>query len=110
MRRTTIALFSLLLAVLILLPRSLAAETPAHPAKPAVAAQFAKLPLSFEPNVGQTDPRVTFLSHGSGYTLALSPTAATLVLTHATPPAGPPKFQAPSKPLDSKSLVPKATT
>jgi len=28
-----------------------------------------KLPLSFEPNRGQTDPRVQFLSRGPGYTV-----------------------------------------
>ena len=30
---------------------------------------LAKLPLSFEPNRGQTDPRVQFLSRGPGYTV-----------------------------------------
>ena len=32
-------------------------------------ASMAKLPLSFEPNRGQTDPRVQFLSRGPGYTV-----------------------------------------
>lgn len=30
---------------------------------------YGKLPLSFEANAGQTDPRVKFLSRGSGYSL-----------------------------------------
>src|SRR5712664_1722876 len=30
---------------------------------------YGKLPLSFEPNQGQTDARVRFLSRASGYTL-----------------------------------------
>jgi hypothetical protein len=32
-------------------------------------ASMGKLPLSFEPNRGQTDPRVQFLSRGPGYTV-----------------------------------------
>jgi hypothetical protein len=90
-------------------PARVAAET-RHRATSAAAPRFAKLPLSFEPNQGQADPRVKYLAHGPGYTLALSPAEATLVLTHATPPAGPPKFQAPSKRLDLKSIATKATT
>ena len=34
-----------------------------------VKASLGKLPLSFEPNRGQTDPRVQFLSRGPGYTV-----------------------------------------
>ena len=41
-----------------------------------MADRYAKLPLAFEPNVGQTDARVKFLAHGSGYTLFLTDTAA----------------------------------
>ena len=39
----------------------------------------AKLPLSFEANLGQTDSRVRFLSRGPGYTLFLTPNEAVLV-------------------------------
>lgn len=39
-----------------------------------------RLPLAFEPNVGQADPSAGFVSHGAGYTLALSPTRAVLGL------------------------------
>jgi len=39
-----------------------------------------KIPLGFEPNRGQTDPRVAFLARGAGYTLFLSPNAATFAL------------------------------
>src|SRR5205085_407570 len=38
------------------------------------------LPLSFEANTGQTDPRVTFLARGQGYTVFLTPTEAVLAL------------------------------
>jgi hypothetical protein len=63
-----------------------AAQTPGHrqPANlhvPHVDADFGKLPLSFEPNRGQTDPTVQFLARGSQYTVLLQPTAATLVLS-----------------------------
>jgi hypothetical protein len=40
-----------------------------HFTKARVAATYGKLPLTFEPNQGQTDTRVKFLSRGSGYTL-----------------------------------------
>ena len=38
--------------------------------KPAVS--YAKLPLSFEANQGQTDARVKFVSRGPGYTMFLT--------------------------------------
>src|SRR5205085_7497707 len=41
---------------------------------------YGKLPLGFETNEGQTDPEVKFLSRGSGYTIFLTPTGATLRL------------------------------
>jgi hypothetical protein len=47
-------------------------------AKPVVS--YARLPLSFEPNQGQTDARVKFLSHGPGYTLFLTGDEAVLEL------------------------------
>jgi hypothetical protein len=48
-----------------------------------VQAVYAKLPLSFEPNRGQTDARVKFLARGSGYVLFL--TSREAVLTFAPP-------------------------
>jgi len=45
-----------------------------------VSEAYGKLPMSFEPNRGQTDGRVKFLSRGSDYTLLLTPTEATLAL------------------------------
>ncbi len=46
----------------------------------AVFASAQKLPLSFEPNQGQTDARVQFVSRGAGYTIFLSPASATFAL------------------------------
>jgi hypothetical protein len=43
---------------------------------------YGNLPLSFEENVGQTDSRVHFLSHGSGYELLLTPQELVLSLRH----------------------------
>src|SRR5271169_6282703 len=40
---------------------------------------------AFEPNWGQTDPEVKFLSRGRGYTLFLANAEATLVVHHARP-------------------------
>jgi hypothetical protein len=45
-----------------------------------VADAYGKLPLSFEVNKGQTDPRVKFLSRGRGYSLFLTGNEAVLSL------------------------------
>ena len=42
---------------------------------------FVNLPLSFEANQGQADPRVRFVSRGNGYSLFLTDSAAVLTLT-----------------------------
>jgi hypothetical protein len=52
---------------------------------PAVSANFGKLPLSFEANQGQADPAVKFLSHGNGYSLLLTDSAAVLELSKPDP-------------------------
>src|SRR6476646_5316710 len=39
-----------------------------------------QLPLRFEPNQGQTDPRVNFLARGAGYGLFLTPEQAVVTL------------------------------
>jgi hypothetical protein len=41
---------------------------------------YGALPLSFEPNEGQTDPSVQFISHGAGYTVFLTANEAVLSL------------------------------
>jgi hypothetical protein len=46
-------------------------------------ANYGKLPLSFEENRGQTDARVRFLSHGSGYSILLAPSEVVLNLQSA---------------------------
>jgi hypothetical protein len=47
------------------------------------------MPMSFEANFGQTDPQVTFVSRGPGYTLYLTPTESVLSLHSPIPPARP---------------------
>jgi len=54
---------------------SYAAETKAN-----IAAQFGKLPLYFEHNVGQTDASVRYLTRGPGYTLFFTPDEIVLFL------------------------------
>jgi len=44
---------------------------------------YGHLPMSFEPNQGQTDPRVQFVARGPGYTLFLSATESVLSLRGA---------------------------
>src|SRR5260370_458355 len=50
-------------------------------------ADYGRLPLSFEPNEGQTDPQVKFLSRGHGYALFLTSTEAVLALRKPAPDA-----------------------
>ena len=45
-----------------------------------LSAAYGQLPLSFEVNKGQTDPRVNFLTQGAGYTAFLTPTGAVMEL------------------------------
>src|SRR3954463_734414 len=58
---------------------------------------YAKQPLRFEPNLGQSDSRVKFLSRGSGYTLFLGHEEATLSLSH------PSSHQAPQQSIPEAS-------
>ena len=48
--------------------------------RPQQVGSYGKLPLSFEPNKGQTDARVTFVSRGAGYAIFLTPMSATFAL------------------------------
>jgi len=45
------------------------------------AAAYGKLPMSFEPNVGQTNAHANFVARGPGYLLLLTPTGGTLCLS-----------------------------
>lgn len=67
-----------------------AVPSPAGAAPPGgPIAEYARLPLSFELNQGQTDRRVKFLARGEGYTLFLAQDEAVLVFEQTlTPPKG----------------------
>jgi hypothetical protein len=70
-------------------------RTSAVPAAPPVAAStassaraaYAKLPLAFEANLGQTNRRVKFVARGPGYSLFLTPRESVLVLRARAPSA-----------------------
>jgi hypothetical protein len=71
----------------------LTATRPHHPAVSTGAARvtpehYGSLPLSFEPNQGQTDPRVKFISRSNGATTFLTSTGAMLALTRTNLPIG----------------------
>jgi uncharacterized protein (TIGR03437 family) len=53
------------------------------------------VPLSFEPNQGQTDSAVQFLSRGTGYALFLTPGTVVLNLERQQPASAPAKGQPP---------------
>jgi len=56
-------------------------------ARKRAAAKLARLPVSFEPNEGQADPRVQFLSRSNGFTLLLERDGAVLDLPNVAAPA-----------------------
>ena len=59
----------------------ISAGQPEPKAQVRILENYGKLPLSFEANHGQTDPRVKFLSRTGGYTLFLSGDEAVLALS-----------------------------
>jgi hypothetical protein len=63
-------------------PAPSAKLTPRHDA-------YGRLPLSFEENRGQTDPRVKFLARGNGYSLFLTSTDVVLKLREPSVPIPP---------------------
>ncbi len=69
-----------LLEARLLLASGIAMTTPGPATVAAISASYGQLPLSFEPNQGQTDSQVSFLSRGSGYALFLTPNEAVLNL------------------------------
>src|ERR1051326_123843 len=51
--------------------------------KSEVRSAMADLPMAFEPNMGQTDPRVKYLTRGAGYTVFLTDEGAVIRLKKA---------------------------
>ena len=49
-----------------------------------IVRQLGQLQIPFEPNVGQADPRVDYVSHGGSYSLMLTPGSAILELSKQT--------------------------
>src|SRR5579863_8963188 len=62
---------------------------------------YGKLPLSFQENLGQTDPQVRFISSGSGYKLFLTAQEAVLKMQHSGHALVSPRNRA----ADLKSLI-----
>jgi Beta-propeller repeat len=78
------------------IPTHRGAQPPASPAKDA----YVGLPLRFEPNVGQADEQVTFLSRGHGYTMLMTRTGAVLKLGRSAKPDTRPSGHPTSKPTE----------
>src|SRR5208282_5206125 len=80
---------------------SLSTTKPDAAAKARAQISYAKLPLSFERNRGQTDARVKFLSHGHGYSLFLTPADATLMMSRYDHPV----IRDPMAPMSAKATL-----
>ncbi len=71
-------------------------------ARQALSTRAVSLPMFFEPNQGQTDPRVKFLARGAGYGLFLTADEAVLQLHRA----GSIQHFSPSSQLSALSVLP----
>ena len=65
--------------------RSVITPADSSPNRKQVSNACARLPLSFEANNGQADPKVKFLMRGEGFTFLLSPAEAIINLRGSTP-------------------------
>src|SRR5690348_3775634 len=61
----------------------LLAALPTWAASQKPSLSYAKRPMAFEANRGQTDAHVKYLARGNGYTLFLTPREAVLRMRHA---------------------------
>ena len=60
---------------------AITAPTPGQQGARRPWSSYGQLPLAFEPNAGQTDPRAKFISRGKGYSLFLTPDESVLRLS-----------------------------
>jgi hypothetical protein len=73
----------------------------------AISSNYGQLPLAFELNEGQAAGSARFLAHGSGYTLALTPSAALLALSSGAPITAKDRVALPAQPhLAPQAAVP----
>jgi hypothetical protein len=91
-RRSTAALLpALLLAAGFSAPAAAGSELEPEPRADAQPSglradeRYGRLPMAFEPNLGQTDPRVRFLARGHGYTAFVTADEVVLSLAAASP-------------------------
>jgi len=84
----------------------LANSKPSYAEQARVVGAYGKLPLGFEPNQGQTDSRVRFLSRGGGYSLFLTPDGAVLALQTAPTQKPTPKADGSLHALESGKSAP----
>jgi hypothetical protein len=85
MRTSRLLWITFLISVVPALGAGNPGETPPKtPTSVSPRVAFSRLPLSFEPNVGQTDSQVKFLTRGPGYNLFLTPDEAVLSLEQPT--------------------------
>ena len=59
-------------------------EVPKRERSASVVHEYSKLPMAFEPNVGQSNGQAEFLARGNGYALFLAPKETVLVLRRPT--------------------------
>jgi len=74
-----------------------------------IQAGYGRLPLHFEPNIGQTAEAVHFVARGPGYTLFLTADEAVLALRPARPAAERADPRAHRRPFDFAARSPEAT-
>ncbi len=71
--------------------RTMPADSPLHAPDLAVINRIANLPLTFEPNEGQTDANVKFIGRGMGLTVLLTPEGMTIRTPRSSESSASPK-------------------
>jgi hypothetical protein len=79
----------------------------ASSSKSEVSANYGRLPIYFEPNVGQSDESVRYLAHGHGYSLALKDTETVIALRRQRSNKGSAGQTAFSMKIDGANVRPK---
>ena len=82
----TNTLFRALIPLIIACSQTLATKVNADATNGGVhmVAGYGQVPLRFEPNTGQTDPQIRYISRGNGYTMYFAPTETILALDVST--------------------------
>jgi hypothetical protein len=97
-----LAISSLIICPGASVPRSFGTQ---KSARTVLKSTYGQLPLVFEPNIGQTDPRVRFLTRARGMTVFFTDTEAVMVLSRSERPQDDPVCRLKEPPKFTQTVV-----